>query len=226
MPTVVITGANRGIGLEFARSYLDSGWTVHAGCRSVARSAELKALDGDLHIHPLDVGEPHDVGNLAKSLKGKPIDLLINNAGIYVGRGEAAANLDFDGWAEAFRINATAPMRVATALVEHVAASGKKQMAFLTSRMGSIGESSGGSYAYRASKTALNMAVHCLAQELKPRNVTCLLLHPGWVKTDMGGAGAAVEIPNSVAGMRQVIDHAGFDKTGRFFDFQGREIPW
>jgi len=226
MPTALITGANRGLGLEFARVYLAEGWTVHAGCRHPTRADALRKLKGDLHIHPLDVDDPKDTKALTKSLGSEPIDLLINNAGIFGKRDVRLGALDYDEFQQVLKTNVVAPMRLAEALAENVAHSKQKKMAFVTSRMGSVTMNAGGQIAYRTSKSALNMAVSCLSLELKARGVTCLLLHPGWVKTDMGGPSAAIEIPESIAGMKKVIDKATHDDTGKFFDFQGQAIPW
>jgi NAD(P)-dependent dehydrogenase (short-subunit alcohol dehydrogenase family) len=226
MPTAVITGANRGLGLEFTRVYLAEGWTVHAGCRQPARADGLRKLKGDLHMHPLDVDDPKDVKALAKSLGSEPIDLLINNAGVYGKREVNLGSLDYDDFGQVLKTNVLSPIRLAEALAENVVHSKQKKMAFVTSRMGSVAMNAGGSIAYRTSKTALNMAVSCLSLDLKQRGVTCVLLHPGWVKTDMGGPNAAIEIPESIAGMKKVIDGATIADTGLFYDYQGQAIPW
>lgn len=226
MPTAVITGANRGLGLEFARVYLAAGWTVHAGCRNPMRADELKKLKGDLHIHALNVDDPKDAKALAKSLGSEPVDLLLNNAGIYGKRDLKVGGFDHDEFLNVLKTNVVAPIRLAEALVENVAHSNMKKMAFVTSRMGSIAMNAGGSIAYRTSKAALNMAVSCLSMDVKSRGITCILLHPGWVKTDMGGPNAAIGIPESIAGMKQVIEKTGHDDTGKFFDYQGQAIPW
>lgn len=226
MPTAVITGANRGLGLEFTRIYLAEGWTVHAGCRQPTKAEALRKLKGDLHIHPLDVDDPKDAKALAKGLGSEPIDLLLNNAGIYGKRDVSVGGFDYDEFQQVLKTNVVAPIRLAEALAENVAHSKQKKMAFVTSRMGSIAMNAGGSMIYRTSKTALNMAVSCLAMDLKSRGVTCILLHPGWVKTDMGGPSAAIEIPVSIAGMKQVIDRTKHDDSGKFYDYTGQAIPW
>jgi NAD(P)-dependent dehydrogenase (short-subunit alcohol dehydrogenase family) len=226
MPTAVISGANRGLGLEFTRVYLAEGWTVHAGCRHPAKAEALRKLKGDLHVHALDVDDPKSVNALAKTLNGTAVDLLLNNAGIYGKRDVALGSFDYEDWGQVLKTNVLSPIRLAEALAENVAGSAQKKMAFVTSRMGSLEMNAGGSVAYRSSKTALNMAVSCLALDLKPRAVTCLLLHPGWVKTDMGGPDAAIEIPASIAGMKTVIDRVSAADSGKFFDYQGQAIPW
>ena len=226
MPTLLVTGANRGLGLEFARSYAADGWTVHAAVRDPAKASALKQLKGKVELHAADVTDAASVAGLAKALGRTPIDLLINNAGVYLDRNSTIGGLDFKAWEETFRVNTLAPIRVAEALADNVARSDKKLMVFITSRMGSVTENSGASYAYRASKAALNMAVSCLALDLKPKGVSCILLHPGWVKTDMGGSAAEIAIPDSIKGMRKVIDRAGPAETGKFFNFQGAAVAW
>ena len=226
MPTAVITGANRGLGLEFARVYMAEGWTVHAGCRNPFRADELKKLKGDLHIHALNVDDPKDVDAIAKGLGNEPIDLLLNNAGVYGKRDIKLGSYDYDEFLQVLKTNVIAPIRLAEALADNVAHSAQKKMAFVTSRMGSIAMNAGGSMVYRSSKSALNMAVNCLSMELKSRGIACVLLHPGWVKTDMGGPNAAIEIPESISGMKKVIAGATPADTGKFFDYQGQAIPW
>ena len=168
------------------------------------RADELKKLKGDLHIHALNVDDPKDAKALAKSLGSEPVDLLLNNAGIYGKRDLKVGGFDHDEFLNVLKTNVVAPIRLAEALVENVAHSNMKKMAFVTSRMGSIAMNAGGSIAYRTSKAALNMAVSCLSMDVKSRGITCILLHPGWVKTDMGGPNAAIGIPESIAGMKQV----------------------
>lgn len=226
MPTAVITGANRGLGLEFTRVYLAEGWTVHAGCRHPTQADALRKLKGVLHIHALDVNDGKDIASLAKSLGSEPVDLLINNAGIYGKRDIKLGQYDYVEWDAVMRTNVLAPIRIAEALVENVAHSAQKKIAFVTSRMGSLAMNTGGSMVYRSSKSALNMAVSCFALELKSRGVACILLHPGWVQTEMGGPSATITVPVSIAGMKAVIDGAKAEDTGKFFDYQGQAIPW
>lgn len=226
MPTAVITGANRGLGLEFTRVYLAEGWAVHAGCRHPTQADALRKLKGDLRIHALDVNDPKDVKALAKGLGSEPVDLLINNAGVFGKRDLKLGTLDYADWEQVLKTNVLAPIHVAEVLVENVAHSAQKKMVFIGSRMGSVGANTGGNMIYRTSKSALNMAVHCISLEMKPRGITCLILHPGWVKTDMGTSRATIEIPVSIAGMKPVIDRATIEDTGKFFDYQGQPLPW
>lgn len=226
MPSVLITGANRGIGLEFARSFAADGWRVYACCRIPEKAKKLKAIEGDVQRHRMDVTDGLQVANLARDLTGVSIDLLINNAGIY-GPRDGSDEIDFDKWGEVFQVNAIAPLRVARRMLEKVARSERKQIVNISSRMGSIGENtSGGQYIYRSSKAALNMVVKSLAVDLAGRGITVVAFHPGWVRTDMGGAGAAITPEASVAGMRRVIHGLTTADSGKFFNYDGSEIPW
>jgi NAD(P)-dependent dehydrogenase (short-subunit alcohol dehydrogenase family) len=224
-PTVVITGANRGIGLEFARRFAADGWRVHAAVRDPARAADLKALDGDVTIHQVDVTSDSQVRDFADSLGGAPVDILINNAGVMGPRGLTLEDMDFGAWVEVLRVNALSPVRVLGALLPNLEAGGRKLVVNITSRMGSIGASGGGSYIYRSSKAALNAAMRNIALDLDGR-LTIIMFHPGWVSTDMGGAGAPVTPQESVAGMLALIDGFGPADSGRFLDYQGEAIPW
>ncbi|MDH5556096.1 MAG: SDR family oxidoreductase [Alphaproteobacteria bacterium] len=221
MPTVLITGASRGIGGEFARQYAADGWRVIATCRNP------DSYDGAGEVHALDVADADSVGALGKAMAGEKIDLLINNAGIYGPRNLPFDALDYDAWEQVLRINLMGPMRVAAALAGPVMSSQKKKMVFISSKVGSISDNtSGGSYIYRSSKTALNIAVKSLSLDISEKGVICLLLHPGWVQTDMGGASAPIDMTTSVSGMRAVIERAGAAESGRFFNYDGTSLPW
>lgn len=220
MPTVLITGASRGIGREFARQYEAGGWRVIATCRDPARYD----LEGE--VFRLDVTDPASIAALHDELYGEGIDLLVNNAGVFGPRGVAPGSIDYDAWQEVLRVNLLGAVRVAETFAHHVARSKLRKMAFLSSRMGSIAETGGGEYIYRSSKAALNMAVRSMSVDLSAKGVICLLLHPGWVRTDMGGSSALVDVAASVAGMREVIDRATRADTGRFFNYDGTELPW
>jgi len=227
MATVLITGANRGIGLEFARQYAADGWRVIAACRNPKRAGDLEHVNGDASLVTLDVNDPESVDKLAAELGDAPIDVLINNAGVYLDRGGTLDDIDFDDWATTFAVNTLAPIRVARALAGKVERSKRKLMVFLSSQMGSVGENtSGGSYAYRSSKAALNAAVKSLAIDLKPRGITCAVLHPGWVRTDMGGKNATLDVRDSVHGMRRVIEELKPERTGSFLRYNGEAVPW
>jgi NAD(P)-dependent dehydrogenase (short-subunit alcohol dehydrogenase family) len=220
MPTALVTGASRGIGREFVRQYRAEGWRVIATCRDPAASG----LDGE--VHPLDVADPTGVAALAAALRGETIDLLINNAGVSGPRGYDVGAIPFDAWEEVLRTNTLGPLWVAEALLDEVARSERRLMVFLSSVLGSIGQGGGGYYLYGSSKAALNKAVKSLSVDLRPRGVGCLLFHPGWVRTDMGGAGASVSVDASVRGMRKVIEGWSMAQTGTFVDYTGAAIPW
>ncbi|MBV9523641.1 MAG: SDR family oxidoreductase [Alphaproteobacteria bacterium] len=223
MPTLLLTGANRGIGLEFARQYAGEGWRVIAACRDPAGAEALRALKGKVELHALDVADFAAVERLGKELQRETIDLLIANAGISGPREIAMAQIDADAWAQVFRVNAMAPLALAGAFHQQLARGAGKAVA-ISSRMGSIAENPGGRVVYRSSKTALNMVWSCLAKE-NP-GLIAVVLHPGWVRTDMGGEAAPVLPADSVAGMRQVIAKLTKADSGRFFDYTGAELPW
>jgi NAD(P)-dependent dehydrogenase (short-subunit alcohol dehydrogenase family) len=225
MPTVLVTGANRGLGLEFARQYAGSGWRVIATSRSLDKAAALKGLGKAVAIHGLDVADFAATAALSRALAGETIDVLIANAGIGGPRGMTTESVDAEGWGETFRVNAMAPLALAGAFHAQVARSGERKMVAITSRLGSIGANGeGGMYAYRSSKAALNAAWHSYA--LDHRDVIAAVLHPGWVRTDMGGKGAPLSPQESVSGMRRVIAGLGQSQSGGFFGYDGAPIPW
>lgn len=219
MPTVLITGANRGIGLELSQQYAADGWDVIQTCRNPSAAGLSEALK-------LDVTNPEDVCNAAEELSGRPIDVLINNAGVIGQRDAELGKIDYGLWEETFRINTLAPIRVAEALAENVSVSDRKTIIFISSVMGSIARNAGGHYLYRSTKAALNAAMVSLSLELKARGVVCVSMHPGWVQTDMGGPTAAVSVPDSAAGIRRVAAGLNPSDNGRFYDYTGEEIPW
>jgi NAD(P)-dependent dehydrogenase (short-subunit alcohol dehydrogenase family) len=220
MPIVLVTGANRGIGLEFARQYAADGWQVIATARDPAGADELNSLGVQVEqVDMLDLDAVVALGNdIAK------LDLLIANAGTWIPE-QAESAEDGRAWAEMMVTNSSAPYLLARSVLRQVAQSKGKLMA-LTSGMGSIGESSGGYVPYRSSKAALNMAWHSLAIDAKRLGVVAAVLDPGWVKTRMGGAGAEITPEESVSAMRQLIDRLTIGDTGRFLRRDGSELPW
>ncbi len=227
MPTVLVTGANRGLGLEFARSYAADGWRVHACCRQPEKAKNLKQLDGDIEIHRVDVNDGLKVAALARSLKDEAIDILINNAGVFGPRKGRLGSIPYDDWLQVFQVNVLGALRVTENLIDSVSASERKLIVNISSKMGSITTTSGGDqYIYRSSKAALNMVSKNLAIDLKERGISVISVHPGWVRTDMGGPSADVSPEESVAGLRKVIDTADQSASGRFFTFEGEELPW
>lgn len=225
MPTVLVTGAGRGLGLELARQYAVDGWRVIATVRDVKKAKELVALGSKVEIHPLEVTDFEAVAALGRELARDTIDVAIANAGVSLARAMTPGRIDETAWIDTFKVNAIAPLALAGAVLGPVERSEGKRLIAISSRLGSIGANdAGGQYAYRSSKAALNAAWRSFA--LDHRGVIAVVLHPGWVKTDMGGAGAPVERKDSVAGMRRVIGKLTPADSGRFFDFQGAEIPW
>lgn len=217
MPTVLITGANRGIGLEFARQYAADGWSVIATARRPDEAAELHQLGAE--ILPLDAADPAAIDALAARLQARSLDVLIANAGV-LPRG-----LDADEWAHAFATNCIGPTLLARALKPSMAAGGR--MIAITSKMGSIADNgSGGAIAYRSSKAALNAAWRSLSIDWRGDDLALAMLHPGWVQTDMGGPGAAIDPVTSVTGMRKTIDALTPGRTGSFLNYDGQELPW
>jgi len=226
MPTVFITGANRGIGLEFTRQYGAAGYTVIATCRNPIGVGELATISGDIQVHGLEVTDRAQLARLADSLSEIPFDILINNAGVYGPRDYDPAEVDLNEWHRALEINAMSPLLVSTAFVQNVAAAQGK-IATITSKMGSMADNtSGGSYIYRSSKAALNAVMKSLANDLQSKSIPVCVLHPGWVQTDMGGESALISTETSVSGMRQVIDDLSMSTTGLFYNYDGMEIPW
>lgn len=231
MPTLLITGANRGLGLEFVKQYASAGWRVLAGCRAPEQADALQKLAdgsaGRVTLHALDVGDFSAIDALARQLQDTPIDLVINNAGIYPDRHSAFGHTDYDAWARAFHINTMAPLKVAEAFVGNLDLGQGKTIATVSSKMGSLDDNtSGGAYLYRSSKAAVNMVVKCLSLDLAPRGIRAVVLHPGWVQTDMGGPNALITAETSVAGMRKVLERLTADDSGHFISFDGTEIPW
>jgi NAD(P)-dependent dehydrogenase (short-subunit alcohol dehydrogenase family) len=226
MPTALITGCNRGIGLEFVRQYATDGWRVRATCRNPRGAKELAAIAGDVKIHALDVADDYQVAALAKSLADEPIDLLINNAGVG-GPEDEFGKTSANDWLEVLRVNTIAPLHVVEQFIGNLDAGQRKLIVNITSKMGSIADNSGGgSYIYRTSKVALNMVAKSMAQDLKGKRMIVVLFHPGWVKTDMGGPSALVTPKASVAGMRAKIAALTPADSGKFFNYDGQPIPW
>lgn len=226
MNTLIVTGANRGLGLEFARSFAADGWRVHACCRIPERAKDLAKVEGDVAIHRLDVTDGLRVASLARELADEPIDILINNAGVFHEH-NSLGGIDYDDWVDELKVNTIAPVRIAERFLEQVAASERKLIVNMTSGMASIANTaSSGSIVYRSSKAALNMATKCLALEYADRGVTVVALSPGWVATDMGGPNGELSPEESIAKMRQFIERVSPAESGRFFSLDGEERPW
>lgn len=222
MPRVLVTGAGRGIGLEFARQYATDGWEVIATAREPDGALELAGLG--VRIEALDMRDFEAVAAFPGRLGGEPLDLFIANAGISRAKWIRSGD-DAKAWQEVHAVNAVAPTLLAESLLPLVEAAGGR-MAAISSRMGSISDSSGGYIGYRSSKAALNAAWRGLALGWSERPVTLLLLHPGWVQTDMGGPQAPLPVEDSVAGMRRVIAGLPRRASGEFVDYRGAPVPW
>jgi NAD(P)-dependent dehydrogenase (short-subunit alcohol dehydrogenase family) len=222
MPRVLVTGAGRGIGLEFARQYAADGWDVVATVREPAKAGELAALG--VRVEALDMRDFAAVAAFAGRLDGGPFDLFIANAGISKAKWIRGRE-DAEAWQEVHAVNAVAPTLLAETLLPLVEAAGGR-MAAISSRMGSLADSSGGYVGYRASKAALNAAWRALALGWRSRPVTLVLLHPGWVRTDMGGPQAPLPVEESVAGMRRAIAGLPRSASGSFVDYRGAPVPW
>lgn len=231
MKAVLITGANRGIGLEHVRRFIERGVQVFAATRSPMNAAdllELASAHADLiKILPYDAADPAAPAALKAALGDTPIDLLFANAGVMGDRSLSFGSVDVDEVLELVSINALAPLKLVEALADNVAGSSRRLVAVQSSQMGSIGDnSSGGYYSYRVSKAALNMVAKGMANDLRSRGVTTVALHPGWVNTRMGGTAAPVTVEQCVAGQQQLFARLTLDDNGRFFNYDGKELPW
>ena len=230
MTYILITGANRGIGLGFVKKYIEKNAHVLCTTRDILGSKELLACKEEypknIEIFEIDLLKENAGVTLANLLKDRPIDILISNAGV------GSSNQHFEAvslkpWLNVLKVNLIAPLIITQAVIENVKKSSVKKIYFLSSQLGSIEDNkSGGMYIYRSSKTGLNQVVKSLSIDLKAYGITVVALHPGWVKTDMGGPNAPVSIDESVEGMIRVIDTTDIKDTGKFLNYDGRELPW
>lgn len=230
--TLLITGSNRGLGLELTRQYAELGWRVHATCRHPDNANDLDQIAAqfaDVVIHRLDVTRPDQIQALAGRLSTESIDILVNNAGVYFehwGK-DPLGRIRYEDWETTFRVNTLGAVRMTEAFADQVGRSEQRLVVAITSNMGSIADiEAPRDYAYRSSKAALNAAMKGLSWELKPRGIGVLLLHPGWVRTRMGGSKATLSSEESVRGMRALINDFDLSKSGRFFRYDGIEMPW
>jgi len=222
--TVLITGANRGLGLEFAHQFTQKGYTVIGTARSPGEAHELQNTGA--RIVKLDVADSDSVRAMAEELKDTKIDILINNAGVFGHDTQNFIDLDIDKLNWSFQVNTLGPMRVTQALYENLLIGEEKKILHMSSIMGSIEQNSGGGYGYRMSKAALNMFNKTLSVELADKGFICVVLHPGWVQTDMGGERAPLTPEESISGLIKVIEELSSGDNGRFYDYRGRELPW
>jgi NAD(P)-dependent dehydrogenase (short-subunit alcohol dehydrogenase family) len=229
MSRYVVTGTNRGIGLEFVKQLLAQGHEVIATARDPEAVSALKALqaEGNLRLLPLDISDEGSVAAFVSAVGAEPIDVLINNAGVYGPREASLGSLRTADWAEVMLIDLIAPLMLTQALLPALRRGKDKRIAFLSSMMGSIADnSSGGSYIYRSAKAGLNQAVKSLAVDLAKEDFIVLPLHPGWVKTDMGGPNAMIDTTISVTGLLQRIQKTTTADSGKFLNYDGKVIAW
>ena len=230
MTSVLITGANRGLGFGFVKSFLAKNINVICTTRNISGSKELleckKKHPKNLEILELDLLGENSENTLSDLLSDKPIDIFINNAGVG-NSNQRFGVVSSKPWVEVLKVNLIAPLTVTQSIIENIKKSSDKKIYFLSSQLGSIEDNtSGGMYIYRSSKTALNQVVKSLSVDLKPMGITVISLHPGWVKTDMGGPNAPVSIDESIKGMMKVIDTTDIRNTGTFLNFDGQGLPW
>jgi len=224
LSTYLVTGANRGLGLEFVRQLAARGDRVIAGARDVAGAGELRALP--VRVVELDVSSRASIERLSAGLGGEPLDVLINNAGIS-STGKSLEQVGAEELERAFLVNSIGPMMVAKAAMANLRAGRRRVIVNISSQLASIANNTGGSsYGYRASKAALNMLTRSLGNELRGEGFTCVALHPGWVRTDMGGVEAPLASPESVGAMLRTIDGLNAEDTGGFLNLDGTPLPW
>lgn len=236
MKTAMVTGSNRGLGLEFVRQYAAEGWRVLALARSSSpQLEELRLRHTVVSVYPLDVADHRQIDLLARQLNGEAIDILINNAGVYGDTpfndggvvAQSFGHVDYSDWERTIRINVFGPMKMAEAFVEHVARGQEKKIVTISSELGSMAlNRTGGVYGYRSSKAAVNAVMKSMSIDLGKRGVLVVTLHPGWVRTDMGGDRAPVAIAASITGLRAVIAHVTPDQAGRVLAYDGATLPY
>lgn len=235
MPAVLITGSSRGIGLAFCRMYSELGWEVFATCRNPQSANELQHLSGNVSILPLDITSGKSIAALADTVKGKPIDIVVNNAAIHGPRDASGTfgKIDLDAWMEVMKVNAMAPIKVTEALLPNVLQSVQKKLVFISSMAGSISfrgsqphHKPGGPYIYRTSKAALNASVKSIAFDLQSKGVSVIALNPGWVRTGMSEGHAQMSPDTSVKRMLEVIKNLTIKSSGSFLSYDGTIIPW
>ena len=230
MATVLITGTNRGLGLEFVKHFLQRGDAVIATCRDSSNAPELQALAQDndqLRLMNLDVSDEQSMASFAAALGDTAVDVFVNNAGVYGPRDANFGNVASGAWQDVMYVNAIAPMLLTQLIIGNLRQGSARKLVYVTSKMGSIDDNrGGGSYIYRSSKTALNSVVKSLSVDLASEGFSVAVVHPGWVRTDMGGPNGLIDVNTSVSGMMGVIDQLGPDNSGEFFNYDGSAIAW
>lgn len=230
MANVLITGANRGIGLELARAYAKAGDRVFAFCRDPGKAADLNALasssGGKVSVHAMDVGDGASIAAAAKVVGDAPIDIVINNAGVLGGHPQTLESIDFDAWIDALKIMTLGPFRVVQTFLPNLEKSASPKVMTVTSQLAASTWPFGGTYAYSSAKAGVNKVMQTLALDLKAKNIAVSMIHPGWVKTDMGGPGADITAQESAAGIQSVIAGLSMADTGKFYKWNGEIHPW
>ena len=231
MKNVLITGANRGLGLGLVKKYLENNEKVFCTTRNISKSKELKLLKekhtNNLEICELDLLDKDSPNILSNFLVNKPIDLFINNAGVIGQSAQHFKSISLNPWIEVLKINLIAPLLITQSIIKNIEKSSEKRIYILSSKVGSIEDNkSGGMYVYRSSKSALNQIVKSLSIDLKPLGISVISLHPGWVRTEMGGPNALISVEESVNGMFGVISNTNIRNSGQFINYDGTQIPW
>ena len=229
-PTILITGTSRGIGLTLTAQFANLNWRVLACCRNPQQADELQTLaasHSNIEVLSLDVTDYTAMAELSAQLQNTPIDILLSNAGVYGPSGYGFGSVDPEAWRQVLEVNTIAPLMLAQAFAPQVAASNKKLIAIISSKVGSIADNQGGGgYLYRSSKTAVNQVVKSLSIDLADQGITTISLHPGWVQTEMGGPNALISTEQSVTGLSNLLLDADISQSGQFFDYTGQVIPW
>ena len=228
---ILITGANRGIGLEMVKFSMEQGWSVFACCRNPHNAENLfniaKLSNGQISVHIADMQELGTIQALSYELRNDAIDILINNAGIYGCNKNTFGSVDVESWLQAFQVNSIAPLKMVEAFSEQLLMGNRKLVACMSSKMGSMADNGyGNSYIYRSSKAALNAVVKSLSIDLKELGIISVALHPGWVKTDMGGPDAEITTRQCVKQLFSHLSELTLKDSGRFIDIDGSDIPW
>ncbi|PCJ86471.1 MAG: short-chain dehydrogenase [Thiotrichaceae bacterium] len=228
---ILITGANRGIGLEMVRYSMEQGWRVFACCRNPHNADKLfniaKLSNGQISVHIADMSELSTIQALSYELRNDAIDMLINNAGVYGSEKNKFGSVDVESWLQTFQVNSIAPLKMVEAFSQQLQMGKQKVVACMSSKMGSMADNGyGSSYIYRSSKAALNAVVKSLSIDLKEQGIITVALHPGWVKTDMGGPNAEISTRECVEQLFSQLSQLKVQDSGRFIDIDGTDIPW